>query len=244
MVYDTLLKTENIFAGYGKREVLFGVDVKIDEGSSVLLMGPNGSGKSTFIKVIVGLLKPYKGKIFFKGEDISSLSVEKRINMGIGYLKQDRNIFPALTVRENLELGGYGLDSQGIKEGIERIFTYFPFLKEKLNIRAGLLSGGERQALAIGMVLMKRKEILLLDEPTAGLSPVAARKILESIMNIKEKEEKALLIVEHNIKLILNRIDKNIILKNGKIIKVVGKNEIFTEKIGKFFFLNNFLTKI
>ena len=189
MVYDTLLKTENIFAGYGKREVLFGVDVKIDEGSSVLLMGPNGSGKSTFIKVIVGLLKPYKGKIFFKGEDISSLSVEKRINMGIGYLKQDRNIFPALTVRENLELGGYGLDSQGIKEGIERIFTYFPFLKEKLNIRAGLLSGGERQALAIGMVLMKRKEILLLDEPTAGLSPVAARKILESIMNIKEKEE-------------------------------------------------------
>jgi len=236
MVYDTLLKTENIFAGYGKREVLFGVDVKIDEGSSVLLMGPNGSGKSTFIKVIVGLLKPYKGKIFFKGEDISSLSVEKRINMGIGYLKQDRNIFPALTVRENLELGGYGLDSQGIKEGIERIFTYFPFLKEKLNIRAGLLSGGERQALAIGMVLMKRKEILLLDEPTAGLSPVAARKILESIMNIKEKEEKALLIVEHNIKLILNRIDKNIILKNGKIIKVVGKNEIFTEKIGKFFF--------
>jgi len=234
MVHDTLLKTENIFAGYGKREVLFGVDVKIDEGSSVLLIGPNGSGKSTFIKVIAGLLKPYKGKIFFKGEDISSLSVEKRINMGIGYLKQDRNIFPALTVRENLELGGYGLDSQGIKEGIERIFTYFPFLKEKLNIRAGLLSGGERQALAIGMVLMKRKEILLLDEPTAGLSPVAARKILESIMNIKE--EKALLIVEHNIKLILNRIDKNIILKNGKIIKVVGKNEIFTEKIGKFFF--------
>jgi len=239
MVYDTLLKTENIFAGYGKREVLFGVDVKIDEGSSVLLMGPNGSGKSTFIKVIVGLLKPYKGKIFFKGEDISSLSVEKRINMGIGYLKQDRNIFPALTVRENLELGGYGLDSQGIKEGIERIFTYFPFLKEKLNIRAGLLSGGERQALAIGMVLMKRKEILLLDEPTAGLSPVAARKILDSISVILSRSKVSMLIVEHNLKNILSVVNKVLIMVNGRVEKEFAKEKLNTHEIEHLFFDNN-----
>jgi len=238
MVYDTLLKTENIFAGYGKREVLFGVDVKIDEGSSVLLMGPNGSGKSTFIKVIVGLLKPYKGKIFFKGEDISSLSVEKRINMGIGYLKQDRNIFPALTVRENLELGGYGLDSQGIKEGIERIFTYFPFLKEKLNIRAGLLSGGERQALAIGMVLMKRKEILLLDEPTAGLSPVAARKILDSISVILSRSKVSMLIVEHNLKNILSVVNKVLIMVNGRVEKEFAKEKLNTHEIEHLFFDN------
>ena len=239
MVYDTLLKTENIFAGYGKREVLFGVDVKIDEGSSVLLMGPNGSGKSTFIKVIVGLLKPYKGKIFFKGEDISSLSVEKRINMGIGYLKQDRNIFPALTVRENLELGGYGLDSQGIKEGIERIFTYFPFLKEKLNIRAGLLSGGERQALAIGMVLMKRKEILLLDEPTAGLSPVAAKKILDSISVILSRSKVSMLIVEHNLKNILSVVNKVLIMVNGRVEKEFAKEKLNTHEIEHLFFDNN-----
>jgi len=238
MVHDTLLKTENIFAGYGKREVLFGVDVKIDEGSSVLLMGPNGSGKSTFIKVIVGLLKPYKGKIFFKGEDISSLSVEKRINMGIGYLKQDRNIFPALTVRENLELGGYGLDSQGIKEGIERIFTYFPFLKEKLNIRAGLLSGGERQALAIGMVLMKRKEILLLDEPTAGLSPVAAKKILDSISVILSRSKVSMLIVEHNLKNILSVVNKVLIMVNGRVEKEFAKEKLNTHEIEHLFFDN------
>jgi len=235
MVHDTLLKTENIFAGYGKREVLFGVDVKIDEGSSVLLIGPNGSGKSTFIKVIAGLLKPYKGKIFFKGEDITSFSVEKRINMGIGYLKQDRNIFPALTVRENLELGGYGLDSQGIKEGIERIFTYFPFLKEKLNIRAGLLSGGERRALAIGMVLMKKREILLFDEPTAGLAPSTARNILESIRKIKDLHKITFLIVEHNIKLLKGFVNRVYFMIKGEIVGEIKGEEIRPEIVEKIF---------
>lgn len=237
---ESLIKIKDIQAGYGKRMVLFGVDLEIEKGTVTLLMGPNGSGKSTLIKVIAGALRPEKGKIYYKGKDITHFSTEQRINMGIGYLRQNRNIFPALTVKENLELAGYGLENKEISERIDKILSYFPFLKDKLNTRSGLLSGGERQALAIGMVLMKEKEILLLDEPTAGLSPLAAREILKSIERIKKEDRRTILIVEHNIKLVLEWIDNVVIMRNGMILKEFKDPEKFLkefEEIEKVFLI-------
>lgn len=215
---EALIEVQNIHAGYGKRKVLREVSVKIYPNSITLLMGPNGSGKSTLLKVIVGMLPPIEGRIFYKHHDITTLSPEERVNSGIGYLKQTRNTFTSLTVKENLELAGYGLDRQKIREGIEKTLYYFPFLKDKLYIRAGLISGGERQALAIGMVLMRKKEVLLLDEPTAGLSPSAANEILIAIKDIKEKEKTTVLLVEHNLNLVADCVDKIIAMREGKIL--------------------------
>lgn len=237
---EPLIKIEGIHAGYGKRKVLFGVDMDIEAGKVTLLIGPNGSGKSTLIKVIVGILKPEKGRILYKGDDITHLLPEERVNMGMGYLRQNRNTFPALTVKENLELAGYGLDSKKVNERIDQILSYFPFLQDKLNTRAGLLSGGERQALAIGMVLMKEKEILILDEPTAGLSPIAAREILKSIERINKENMRTILIVEHNVKLLLGWVGRIIIMRNGRILKDLENQEKFVEEleeIEKAFFM-------
>ena len=221
-----VIEAKEIHAGYGKRKVLFDVSFKIPDGTTTLLIGPNGSGKSTLIKVITGILKPEKGKVFYKGKDITDYPIEKRIHMGIGYLRQARNIFTMLTVRENLELAGYGTKKEDLSERIEKVLSYFPFLENKLNIRAGLLSGGERQALAIGMVLMCKKEVLLLDEPTAGLAPSAAKQILESIEKIKSDENVTILMVEHNLKLVASWADRVIALREGR---VVGEEEELEE---------------
>lgn len=231
MASEPLLEIRDIHAGYGKRKVLFGIEMKIQEGTSTLLIGPNGSGKSTLIKVIAGILKPEKGSVIYKGNDITYLPPEKRVETGIGYLKQTRNIFPYLTVRENLEIGGYGLKRQEMEENIEKILSYFPFLKEKMKQRAGLLSGGERQALALGIVLMKDKEFLLLDEPTAGLSPLSAKEILKSIQHIQKEEKKTILMVEHNLKIAFDLADRMIFMKNGKIVKEVSQKETFAREI-------------
>ncbi|MEN3045221.1 MAG: ABC transporter ATP-binding protein [Candidatus Hydrothermales bacterium] len=233
---EVILKAEEISAGYGKREVLFDVNLEIKKGNFTLLIGPNGSGKSTLIKVMAGLLKPFKGKVFFKTREITHLSPIKRINMGIGYLTQVKNIFPILSVKENLELSGFELPEKEIKDGIEKVLNYFPFLKEKLNLRAGLLSGGERQALGISMILMKRKDILLLDEPTAGLAPSTASTILESITKIKNESNITILVVEHNLKLLKERVDEVIVMKNGKVV-VKEKRELLDDahRIRKLF---------
>lgn len=221
---EIILKIKDVCAGYGKREVISGIDLEIKKGSFTLLIGPNGSGKSTLIKVIAGVLTPFKGKVFLNGEDITRLSPIKRINKGIGYLSQGRNIFPILTVRENLEIAGYGIKKKEIKSRIEWILNFFPFLEKKLDLRAGLLSGGERQALALGMVLMKDKEILLLDEPTAGLAPLTAQSILESIARIKKETGLTLLTVEHNLKMVKELADEIVIMRNGRILMRGNKN--------------------
>ena len=235
----TVIEAKEIHAGYGKRKVLFDVSFKIPDGTTTLLIGPNGSGKSTLIKVITGILKPEKGKVFYKGKDITDYPIEKRIHMGIGYLRQARNIFTMLTVRENLELAGYGTKKEDLSERIEKVLSYFPFLENKLNIRAGLLSGGERQALAIGMVLMCKKEVLLLDEPTAGLAPSAAKQILESIEKIKSDENVTILMVEHNLKLVASWADRVIALREGRVVGEEEKLEEFLKnhtKLEQLFF--------
>jgi len=233
---EKILEIKNIYAGYDKRRVLFGINMEIKKGERVLLLGPNGSGKSTLMKVIFGVLKPEKGKIIYEGKDITSFLPEKRAKIGIGYLVQTKNIFNLLSVKENLEIAGYGLKEKEIEENMERVISYFPFLKEKLNLRAGLLSGGERKALAICMILMKKKKLLLLDEPTAGLSPLAAKDIINCFEKIKKEEKITVLIVEHNLKIVMDKVDKIYAMRAGEIINLFEEpQKLSKEDLEKIF---------
>jgi len=210
--------------------------LKIREGELVSLIGPNGSGKSTFLKVVSGLLFPTKGKIYFLKEDITNYPVEKRIKMGIGYFLQGGEVFLNLTIYENLKMGGFGLKEKDFKNSLEEIFSLFPLLKKYLNKRAGLLSGGERQALALGIVLMRKPKLLLLDEPSAGLAPFLVKEIIEKIKMIKERFKTTILLVEQNVKEALKIATSVYLLKNGKVISEEKPENILEKRLEEIFF--------
>lgn len=212
-----LLKLNDVHCGYGTRPVLNGVTLSLTQGETVLLAGPNGCGKSTLLKTVVGELPLSSGSLFFDGRDFQNESVECRIRAGIGYLRQTANIFPGLSVRENLSLSGLSVPRNELKDDIERVLIIFDFLKDLLPQRAGTLSGGQRQALAIAMVLMHPKKLYLLDEPTAGLSPKAAVDIMERIHRFTDMNgQQTVLMVEHRLEL-LNWVDRAIVLMQGVI---------------------------
>ncbi|MCM8799076.1 MAG: ABC transporter ATP-binding protein [Candidatus Omnitrophica bacterium] len=197
--------------------MLFGVSLSVKEKEILGLIGPNGSGKSTILKVISGLLTPYRGSIKFLGKEIINLPTEKRGEMGISYFLQGGEVFRNLTVLENLRIGGLGLRKDIFQENMEEVLTLFPFLKKYEHIRAGFLSGGERQALALGIVLMRRPKLLLLDEPSAGLSPLLIKESVKKIREINEKLGVTILLVEQNVKEALKIVHRVYLLKNGKI---------------------------
>ncbi len=214
-----MIEAKDIKAFYGKKQILFGTSLKIGEGERVLLIGPNGAGKSTLLKVIIGIHNLSKGAIYLNGVDITHLPTEKRTLKGIGFLLQSENIVPGLTVDENLILGGYPLKGRRLAKRKDAILEIFNFLNDKLSIRAGLLSGGERQALAIGMILMKQPVVLFLDEPSAGLAPKAASQIIRYIEDAQKLLGiKAVCIVEHNLKLSLPWATKVVVLVNGRLV--------------------------
>ncbi len=235
-----MLNVTNINASYGRKQVLFDTSISVKDGESVLLIGPNGAGKSTFLKVIAGLITHTGGNIEYSGRDISSWSTHRRINSGIGYLLQTENIVPGLTVDENLMLGGYSLKSEILRTRLDEVLEIFGFLKEKRQSRAGLLSGGERQALAISMVLMKRPSLLLLDEPSAGLSPKAASEVLEHVKIAQDVMGiRAVCMVEHNLKLSLQWAGRVIVLVGGRVVHVSDNPEKYLvqpQELEKFFF--------
>lgn len=212
-----MLEAKNVTAGYSNRQVLYDVSLHVEKRERLLLIGPNGSGKSTLLKVLAGVLYPETGTVALKGKDVTKCPTDTRIRMGMGYLKQTRNTFSGLSVEENLNLSSHK-QSHGVSARLNWILEIFPFLKDKLDRRAGLLSGGERQALAIGMVLMRKSDILLIDEPTAGLAPKAARMILEAIHRARESEKFSYIIVEHNLKIIQPWVSRALILNQGRII--------------------------
>ena len=212
-----LLDLKNVRCGYGTRPVLNGVDLAVAPGETVLLAGPNGCGKSTMLKAILGMLPLETGTIRFNGASLDGMTPEKRVRAGIGYLRQTGNIFPGLTVEENLELAGLALSASGFAQAKERILGVFDFLKGVLKKRSGVLSGGQRQALAIAMVLLLPRSLYLLDEPTAGLSPGAAADIMERLRGFRtENHDVAILLVEHRLEL-LQWIDRAVILIQGRI---------------------------
>ena len=198
-----LLQISHLSCGYGDRPVLNDVNLTVKEGETVLIAGPNGCGKSTLLKAIIGMLPLTGGDIQFQGRSITSLSTEQRVLSGIGYLRQTDNIFPSQTVDENLALAGLTLPRAAYAASRAEMLDLFDFLKPKLNIRAGSLSGGQRQALALAMVFLRPQKLYLLDEPTAGLSPKAAEDIIACVHQFaKDASARSILMVEHRLDLL------------------------------------------
>ncbi len=210
-----ILAVENVFAGYVKDlDILQGVNFQIAPGELVAVIGPNGAGKSTLAKTIFGLLTPHTGSILFKGENIVGLKSDAIVQRGMCYVPQIANVFRSLTVEENLEMGAFVLNqpTQPLKE---EIYTRFPKLAERRKQQAGTLSGGERQMLAMGRALMLKPSLLLLDEPSAALSPILVTSVLEQIREIN-RSGTAIVLVEQNARKALEMADRGYVLEAGK----------------------------
>lgn len=213
---EILLQLENVHGGYGEVKVLNGVDILVGEGEIVSVVGPNGSGKSTMMKAIFGLVKPEEGKIVYKGENITGLEPFEIVRRGICYVPQESNVFTSLTVDENLEMGAYILNQpQEVSKGKERVYGIFPLLKEKAKSQVATLSGGMRQMVAFGRALMLDPELVLMDEPSAGLAPKLVTEILMKLHEINERG-KALLIIEQNVRRALELCHRGYVLDMGK----------------------------
>jgi len=211
---DPLLEIEALDAGYGDLQVLDGVDLAVTDGEYVTIVGPNGAGKSTVMKSVFGLTTYMAGEIRFDGTDISGMKPEVIIHHGIGYVPQSDNVFPTLSVIENLEMGAYILDS--MPEGrLEMVFDRFPILEERQGQQAGTLSGGQQQMLAMGRALMLDPDLLLLDEPSAGLAPDLVADMFDRIDAVNEGGT-AVLMVEQNAKEALRRCDRGYVLVQGE----------------------------
>jgi branched-chain amino acid transport system ATP-binding protein len=208
----------DIHTSYGNIRALKGISLKVDEGEIVTLIGSNGAGKTTTLKTIIGALRPHRGEIRFKGRRISGLSTNKVVRMGIAHSPEGRRIFARMTVLENLELGAFVReDKQNVAADMERVFALFPRLKERHHQKGGTLSGGEQQMLAIGRALMARPKLLLLDEPSMGLSPILVANIFETISNIREQGT-TILLVEQNARMALRVADRGYVIQAGYII--------------------------
>lgn len=218
MSENLTLSLENVHAAYGRKEILRGVNLSLRAGEIAALIGPNGSGKSTLVKVVAGVLKNAGGVISLNGEDIAKMSPRQRVNRGIGYFMQGGEVFHAMTVAENLALSGYRLEKGEITGRLQEIYGLFPKLQEMSERPAGFLSGGERQALALGMVLINRPKLLLLDEPSAGLSPALVKATLSLVQQVNSKYGTTVIFVEQNVREALQVSRRAFLLKNGQVV--------------------------
>jgi len=210
-----LLKVSDLESGYGLVKVLRGISLSISEGDSVVLLGVNGAGKTTLLKTIVGLLRATKGKIEFDSEDITKLKPNRRIKKGISYMSE-LAIFPNLTIEENLDLGGYFQDRDENLKRIEKMYEYFPDLKKFRNKMAGSLSGGQRKMLGVAKAFMSNPKIVIMDEPSSGLSPKFVKKVIEVIKSFHEEYKTTMFIAEQNISF-LDIADKVYVLDMGNV---------------------------
>ena len=210
----TILECNGIAAGYVKGlNILQGVDLVVYEGEIVSIIGPNGAGKSTLLKAIMGLIKVSAGRFYINGIEKTNLSTHKIVMEGIGYVPQVANVFPSLTIEENLEIGSWSIKQK--KEALKKIYSDFPLLSERKKDKAGNLSGGQRQILALGRALITSPSLLLLDEPSAGLSPVAINEVFTSIKDINASGV-SILLVEQNAKRALGFSDRGYVLDQGR----------------------------
>lgn len=232
---SNLLEVNNVYAGYiPDLNILQGINFSIKSGELVAVIGPNGAGKSTLAKTIFGLLKPNQGEILFKGENIAGLKSEDIVKKGLCYVPQVSNVFASLSVEENLEMGAF-LHHGSLKSLKESIFNMFPTLYDRRKQKAGTLSGGERQVLAMGRALMLDPEILLLDEPSAALSPILVTSLFEQIKAINSNG-KAIVLVEQNAKKALIMADRGYVLENGKdAIEGKGQDLLNNPQVGQLY---------
>jgi branched-chain amino acid transport system ATP-binding protein len=214
-----VLKINDLYTAYGPIMALHGVTLEVPEGQIVALLGGNGAGKSTTLRTVSGLVHPVRGHIRFLGRSIEKLSPEKIVQMGISQVPEGRQIFPELTVMDNLRLGAYvRRDGRAVRQDIERVLHYFPVLKEREKEAAGNLSGGEQQMVAIGRALMARPRILLLDEPSLGLAPLVVQHIFGIIKTLNETDGITILLVEQNAGLALGIAQYGYVLEIGRVV--------------------------
>ena len=205
---------EKMTGGYGGPDIITSCTVNVDRGEIVAILGPNGAGKSTAMKAMLGLLNLKSGKVVIDGKDISKLTPQDRVKEGIAFVPQTRNVFAGLSVQENLEMGAY-LREERFEEIIDEIYELFPILKEKKSQLVGELSGGQRQQVALGRALMIKPSVLLLDEPTAGVSPIVMDELFDHILKVK-KTNVAIIMVEQNAKQALSIADRGYVLVTGE----------------------------
>jgi branched-chain amino acid transport system ATP-binding protein len=212
----TILEIDNISAGYGSGpNILKGLSLKVEQGKTYCVIGPNGAGKSTLLRAICGLLHPRSGRVTYKGEDISKSRTDEILMKGISFVPQDRSLFPDMTVKENLRMGGYILkDRKELDQRIEKVLTMFPILAERSSQHSKTLSGGEQQMLAIGRTLVLQPEIIMLDEPSLGLAPKITQQIFEMVSFLKESGMTVIL-VEQNARKGLEYSDWGCVLDLG-----------------------------
>ena len=213
-----LLDIRDLHAGYGKAEVLHGIDLHADAGQVITVIGPNGAGKTTLLNTLMGLL-PTRGQMFYRGEDISAFTLEERVMMGIALVPEKRELFGTMTVEDNLELGGFRqmrLGNRQWRSRIDDVYALFPRLKERRTQPSGTLSGGERQMLAVGRSLMSNPDVLMLDEPSLGLAPLIVKEIF-SIIETLRKTGVTIVLVEQNARAALAVADYGYVLEMGEV---------------------------
>jgi len=214
-----LLEVRGLHAGYGRAEVLTGLDLHLDKGHVVTVIGPNGAGKSTTLNALMGIL-PSRGQVTFDGVDLAEATLEDRVMLGLALVPEKRELFPTMPVEDNLVLGGYRAMKQRVpnwRGGLERVYGLFPRLKERRTQLAGTLSGGERQMLAVGRALMSNPKLLMLDEPSLGLAPLVVRDIFATIERLR-REGVSILLVEQNARAALQVADHGYVLETGEIV--------------------------
>jgi len=232
-----ILALENIDAGYGDVIIVHNVSLKVDEGEIVAVVGPNGSGKSTLIKSLLGFAKLFKGRFLYQGQDITGITPDRAVSLGIGYVPQNNNVFTNLTIKENLEMGAYiRRDRASIKADISDVYQVFPELEARKKAWAGSLSGGERQMLAIARAMMTSPKVLLLDEPLASLSPKTTATILSKVEKVREVGT-AIVLIEQNVKKALDSSQRGYILVDGVCVMEGDSASILADDTAKRRFL-------
>jgi branched-chain amino acid transport system ATP-binding protein len=214
-----MLSLEGVSSGYGKILAVQDVNILVEKGEIVVLLGANGAGKSTLLRTISGAVKPAKGHILFRGQRIDGKKPHLIAGLGIIQVQEGRGILSRMTVKENLEMGAYlRSDKEGIARDLEKVYQKFPRIKERLNQNAGTLSGGEQQMLSIGRALMANPHLLLLDEPSLGLSPTLVEFIFQTIQELREKDGYTILLVEQNANQALNMADRGYVMETGRVV--------------------------
>ena len=215
----TILEVEGIESGYGEMQVLWGVSLKVEQGNIVVILGPNGAGKTTTLRTIMGILKPWRGRITFQEKDVTRLPPHKKVPLGMVLVPEGRHLFPDLTVEENLLMGAYTrIGKEDPSDTLDLVYSLFPRLKERRRQKAGTMSGGEQQMLAIGRALMAKPQLLMLDEPSQGLAPKIVWDILETLVKLRDEQKLTILLVEQNIAQSLKIADYVYVLEQGRIV--------------------------